>query len=210
MGEVPRLSKLSFPRLFSLRESPGSPATRGREGALVDHGSSPPPVPGLVGGVGAFDYFPPCQNPRSSAAGLAILRPRGGCGPGFLSSLVRTRWGSRSFIYLFIYLVIYLFIYLFIFSSVLSGGPRHPEGERRLWSRRLSRLPGPYSLGGLGAFFSFFSFVFLLARTLGPQRRASSSRGREEAAVTASLFSVHWSPVSCTVRYFFFLALLHP
>ena len=151
-------------------------------------------MPGLVGGVGAFDYFPPCQNPRSSAAGLAILRPRGGCGPGFLSSLVRTRWGSRSFIYLFIYLFFprssavglailrargdcgldgflaslvrtrwvasehFFLFFLLFFSlpelSVLRGGPRRLEAERRLRSRLLCSLfTGPRFPVPSGIFF---------------------------------------------------------
>ena len=127
MGEVPRLSKLSFPRLFSLRESPGSPATRGREGALVDHG------------------FPAVH--------------------------ARTHWGCRSFLFPSL-----------SEPSVLGGRPRHPEAERRLWSR-FSCLPALDSLGVLEHF-------FLLARTIRSQRHASLSRGLEVAVILASLFTV--------------------
>lgn len=83
--------------------------------------ASPPPVPGLVGGVGAF-YVPSLSEP-----------------------------------------------------SVLSGGPRHPEAERRLWSW-LSRLPGPCSLGGLGAFFLFFFSLPELSVLRGGPRRLEAER----------------------------------
>lgn len=115
-----------FSCLFSLRRALGPGDPRPREEALVDPGF--PAAPSRTRwGLGPSDFFfffffssPSCQNHRSSAPDLVILRPRGGRGLGFFASLVRT---LGAFLLL-------IFFSLLPEPSVLSGGPRHPEAER--------------------------------------------------------------------------------
>ncbi|CAO2624696.1 hypothetical protein LEMLEM_LOCUS18517, partial [Lemmus lemmus] len=134
---------------------------------------------------------PSCQNPESSAAGLAIPRPREGCGPGFLTSQDPDSLVSR--------------IFFFSFFSLLARtlSPQRRASPSR--GREKAVVPAFSPLRSrthwcLGSF--FFFFFFLLARTLSPQRRASPSRGREKAVVPA--FSplrtrTHW----CLGSFFF-------